>query len=57
MSFETQVAMKLAPDRKKFMDVIAGKGDIKEDIEAFCAGFHPLLEENHMFLVSPTADR
>ncbi|CAA6662495.1 unnamed protein product [Spirodela intermedia] len=50
------VAMKLAPDRKKFMDVIAGNGDIKEDMEAFCGTFHPLLEENHRFLASVDLD-
>ncbi|KAL5990519.1 Glycolipid transfer protein 1 [Asimina triloba] len=45
------VALKLAPDRKKFMDVIAGTGDVKADMEQFCANFAPLLEENHKFLV------
>ncbi|XP_014512247.1 glycolipid transfer protein 1 [Vigna radiata var. radiata] len=45
------VAMKLAPDRKKFMDVIQGTGgDISADIQKFCADFSPLLEENHKFL-------
>lgn len=48
---DSQVAMKLAPDRKKFMDVVGGKGDINADIEKFCATFTPLLEENHKFLV------
>jgi hypothetical protein len=43
--------MKLAPDRKKFMDVIGGTGDIYADIEKFCTTFSPLLEENHKFLV------
>ena len=46
-----QVAMKLAPDRKKFMEVIGGSGDIYADIEKFCTSFSPLLEENHKFLV------
>lgn len=49
---ELQLAMKLAPDRKKFMDVICGTGDINADIEKFCTNFTPLLEENHKFLVS-----
>ncbi|CAL0321126.1 unnamed protein product [Lupinus luteus] len=44
------VAMKLAPDRKKFMDVVGGSGDINADIEKFCSAFSPLLEENHKFL-------
>lgn len=43
--------MKLAPDRKKFMEVIGGSGDITADIEKFCTNFSPLLEENHKFLV------
>lgn len=43
--------MKLAPDRKKFMDVIGGSGDVMADIEKFCTTFSPLLEENHKFLV------
>lgn len=45
------VAMKLAPDRKKFMEVIGGNGDIMGDIEKFCTTFTPLLKENHKFLV------
>lgn len=43
--------MKLAPDRKKFLDVVAGSGDVYDDIEKFCSNFSPLLEENHKFLV------
>jgi hypothetical protein len=43
--------MKLAPDRKKFMEVIQGGGDINADIEQFCTSFSPFLEENHKFLV------
>lgn len=43
--------MKLAPDRKKFMDVISGNGNVEADIEQFCSKFSPLLEENHKFLV------
>ncbi|XP_076933899.1 glycolipid transfer protein 1-like [Bidens hawaiensis] len=50
------VAMKLAPERNKFMDVVAGKGDIRSDIEKFCATFTPLLEENHKFLASLDLD-
>ncbi|KAK7391718.1 hypothetical protein VNO78_20137 [Psophocarpus tetragonolobus] len=44
------VAMKLAPDRKKFMDVIQGTGDVSADMKKFCNDFSPLLEENHKFL-------
>lgn len=47
-----QLAMKLAPDRKKFMDVIGGSGDLNADIEQFCETFAPLLAENHKFLVN-----
>ncbi|CAK9149990.1 unnamed protein product [Ilex paraguariensis] len=50
------VAMKLAPDRKKFMDVIEGTGDIHCDIEKFCTNFSPHLEENHKFLASVGLD-
>ncbi|KAG9154328.1 hypothetical protein Leryth_000775 [Lithospermum erythrorhizon] len=50
------LAMKLAPDRKKFMDVIAGNGDITGDIGMFCSTFSPLLEENHKFLASVGLD-
>ncbi|KAF7837450.1 glycolipid transfer protein 1-like [Senna tora] len=44
------VAMKLAPDRKKFMEVIGGGGDVNADIEKFCTAFSPFLLENHKFL-------
>ncbi|WMV36181.1 hypothetical protein MTR67_029566 [Solanum verrucosum] len=50
------MAMKLAPDRQKFMDVICGTGDINSDIEKFCTTFSPLLEENHKFLASVGMD-
>ncbi|OVA09011.1 Glycolipid transfer protein domain [Macleaya cordata] len=50
------MAMKLAPDRKKFMDVLGGTGDINADIENFCTNFSPFLEENHKFLASVGLD-
>ncbi|PIN04710.1 Glycolipid transfer protein [Handroanthus impetiginosus] len=50
------VAMKLAPDRKKFFDVVGGTGDINSDIEKFCTTFSPFLEENHKFLASVGVD-
>ncbi|XP_047335125.1 glycolipid transfer protein 1-like [Impatiens glandulifera] len=50
------IAMKLAPDRKKFMDVIEGAGDVHLDMERFCSTFSPLLEENHKFLASVGLD-
>lgn len=50
------VAMKLAPERKKFMEVIGGTGDLNSDIEKFCTNFSPFLEENHKFLASVGMD-
>ncbi|KAI4368415.1 hypothetical protein MLD38_016973 [Melastoma candidum] len=44
------MAMKLAPDRKKFMDVIGGAGDVNADMAQFCETFSPLLKENHKIL-------
>ncbi|GMI64177.1 glycolipid transfer protein 1, ARABIDOPSIS GLYCOLIPID TRANSFER PROTEIN 1 [Hibiscus trionum] len=46
------VAMKLAPERKKFMDVISGSGDVNADMEKFCSTFPQFLEANHKFLAS-----
>jgi hypothetical protein len=43
--------MKLAPDRKKFMEVIGGSGDVNADMAKFCTEFSPFLAENHSFLV------
>ncbi|XP_076960977.1 glycolipid transfer protein 1-like [Bidens hawaiensis] len=50
------VAMKLAPDTKKFIEVVGGKGDIKSDINKFCATFKPILQENHKFLAGHGLD-
>ncbi|KAJ3680176.1 hypothetical protein LUZ60_016454 [Juncus effusus] len=50
------IAMKLAPDRKKFMEVIAGNGDVNADMARFCAEFSPFLVENHGFLASVGMD-
>lgn len=44
------VAMKLAPDRKKFMGVIGESGVVDSDMELFCGSFSPYLAENHKFL-------
>ncbi|KAL2463140.1 Glycolipid transfer protein 1 [Forsythia ovata] len=44
------VAIKLAPDRKKFMEVIGTQGDIYGDMEKFCTSFSPILEQIHKFL-------
>ena len=46
-----QIAMKLAPDRHKFMEVLGGAGHVSGDMEKFCTTFSPFLEENHKFLV------
>ncbi|CAH9075470.1 unnamed protein product [Cuscuta epithymum] len=51
-----KVAMKLAPERKKFMDVIGGTGNINNDINNFCTTFSPFLEENHKYLASVGMD-
>ncbi|KAK9724280.1 hypothetical protein RND81_05G060800 [Saponaria officinalis] len=49
------VAMKLAPDRKKFMEVLGGDA-VKGDIETFLTTFTPLLQQNHKFLASVGLD-
>ena len=46
-----QVAIKLAPDRKKFLEVLGGADAVKADLEKFLAIFTPILQENHKFLV------
>ena len=46
------MGLMLAPDRKKFMEVAAGSGDIYADMERFCSEFGPLLQDNHTFLVN-----
>ncbi|PKA60594.1 hypothetical protein AXF42_Ash019487 [Apostasia shenzhenica] len=47
------VALKIIPDRKRFLETIAcGSDDINADIQRFCSAFSPLLEANHKFLVS-----
>ncbi|CAD6340186.1 unnamed protein product [Miscanthus lutarioriparius] len=50
------VAMKLAPNRDKFMEVISGTCDINADIEKFCTTFSPFLKANHEFLASVGLD-
>ncbi|CAK7346364.1 unnamed protein product [Dovyalis caffra] len=52
----SHVALKLAPDRKKFMSVVGVKGDDVSDMEKFSGRFSPLLEENHKFLASVGMD-
>ncbi|KAG0491735.1 hypothetical protein HPP92_004778 [Vanilla planifolia] len=46
------VALKLAPDRKKFIEVISGTGDLNADMEKFCSTFSPHLIEIHKFLAT-----
>ncbi|KAK6161240.1 hypothetical protein DH2020_004633 [Rehmannia glutinosa] len=46
------VAIKLAPDRKKFMEVIGTEGDIYGDMQNFCTNFSPILGQIHKFLGS-----
>ncbi|CAI0434527.1 unnamed protein product [Linum tenue] len=48
----SQVVMKLAPDRKKFVEVIGrGNEDLNIQMKEFCTRFSPFLRENHKFLV------
>ncbi|XP_074282277.1 glycolipid transfer protein 1-like [Silene latifolia] len=49
------LAMKLAPDRKKFMEVLGGDA-VKGDLESFLTTFTPLLQQNHKFLASVGLD-
>ncbi|XP_077210560.1 glycolipid transfer protein 1-like [Tasmannia lanceolata] len=52
------VAMKFAPNRKKFMEMIGGgSGNINADMGKFCASFSPILKENHKFLASLGLDK
>lgn len=46
------VALKLAPDRKKFMEVLGTDGDIYADMKNFCTEFSPILRAIHKFLAS-----
>ncbi|KAK3015938.1 hypothetical protein RJ639_005753 [Escallonia herrerae] len=50
------VAIKLVPDRKKFMEVIGGTGNIQADMKRFCTNFSPILKEIHRFLASVGLD-
>ncbi|KAK3414837.1 glycolipid transfer protein 1 [Eucalyptus grandis] len=50
------VAMKLVPDRKKFLEVVGGSGDLTADMRSFCEKYGPLLQENHKFLASVGLD-
>ncbi|KAM5563395.1 glycolipid transfer protein 1 [Rosa sericea] len=50
------VGIKLAPERKKFMEIIGETADLTSDIQKFCTNFSPLLEENHKFLDSVGMD-
>ncbi|CAN0885907.1 Glycolipid transfer protein 1 [Linum grandiflorum] len=44
------VVMKLAPDRKKFVEIIGGTGDLNAEMLQFCISLAPFLKENHKFL-------
>ncbi|XP_073126875.1 glycolipid transfer protein 1-like [Henckelia pumila] len=50
------VAIKLAPDRKKFMEVLGNEGDIQGDMQKFCTNFSPILAQIHKFLASVGLD-
>ncbi|CAH8357643.1 unnamed protein product [Eruca vesicaria subsp. sativa] len=55
-SSTSSMGLKLAPDRKKFVEVTAGSGDIYADMERFYSEFGPFLQENHKFLASVGMD-
>ncbi|KAJ4917791.1 Glycolipid transfer protein 1 [Raphanus sativus] len=55
-SSTSSMGLKLAPDRKKFMEVTAGSGDMNADMERFCSEFGMFLQENHKFLASVGMD-
>ncbi|XLR26817.1 hypothetical protein S83_054717 [Arachis hypogaea] len=46
------VAMKLLPDREKFMQVLCCGGEFGPEMKKFCTDFSSVLEENHKFLAS-----
>ncbi|EFJ13785.1 hypothetical protein SELMODRAFT_234738 [Selaginella moellendorffii] len=50
------MAMKLTPERKKFMEMLGGGESLSSDIEKFLSSFSPLLLENHQFLKSVGLD-
>ncbi|KAG9150431.1 hypothetical protein Leryth_019804 [Lithospermum erythrorhizon] len=50
------VGMKLAPDRKKFMEVLGSSETIYGDIEKFYTTFTPILADIHKFLASVGMD-
>ncbi|VFQ76845.1 unnamed protein product [Cuscuta campestris] len=50
------VAIKLAPDRKKFMEVIVGGRNSYGEVEAFYTTLSPILHQIHKFLASVGLD-
>ncbi|MED6206836.1 hypothetical protein PIB30_030396 [Stylosanthes scabra] len=51
------VAMRLLPDRKKFMQALCCGGEFgPDDMKKFCTDFSSVLEENHKFLASIRMD-
>ncbi|XP_073278843.1 glycolipid transfer protein 1-like [Primulina huaijiensis] len=52
----SMVAIKLAPDKKKFMEVIGTQGDIHGDIQKFCTDFSLITLSIHKFLGSVGLD-
>ncbi|WOH16177.1 hypothetical protein DCAR_0935726 [Daucus carota subsp. sativus] len=50
------VAIKLAPDRKRFLEVLGGAENIQADMEKFCTEFSPILRKIHKFLASCRLD-
>jgi hypothetical protein len=50
------VALKLVPERKKFIELLGGGPTLDQDIEKFVSTFSPVLAENHKFLQSVGMD-
>ncbi|KAK7284135.1 hypothetical protein RJT34_18875 [Clitoria ternatea] len=50
------IAVKLVPERKRFMEIIGCSGDVESDMEKFCASFPSVLAENHKLLASVGMD-
>ncbi|KAK1362572.1 Glycolipid transfer protein 1 [Heracleum sosnowskyi] len=50
------VAIKLVPDRKRFLEVLGGAENIQADMENFCTEFSPILRGIHKFLASCRLD-
>ncbi|XP_051125196.1 glycolipid transfer protein 1-like [Andrographis paniculata] len=50
------VAMKLVPDRNKFLEVLGPEENVFQDMNKLCAEFSPVLAEIHNYLASSGLD-